>query len=191
MIRRFACETPPTGIAAQFAVMLQGQLPTLATDRLILRAPRVTDFDTYADIACTDRGLHLGGPMSREDAWADFASMTAGWMLHGHGLWTVANAEGVLGFVLLGYEPGDREPELGFVFAAHAEGRGIAYEAACAARDYAFETLGWTTLVSYIDPANDRAIALAHRMGAVDDGTVSAEGDDRPALVLRHLKGVV
>lgn len=180
----FACETPPSGAAATFALALQGRLPTLATERLILRAPRVADFDTFAEIACSERGRHLGGPMPREDAWADFASMTGGWLLHGHGLWTIGAPEGVAGFVLLGFEPGDREPELGFLLAAQAEGRGYALEAARAARAHAFDTFGWCTLVSYIDPANARAIALACRLGAEPDGEI-ADGAGR-TLIFRH-----
>ena len=122
--------------------------PTLVTDRVILRAPRVADFDVFADIACSDRGRFLGGPMSREDAWADFAAMSGGWLLHGHGLWTIGAAQGVLGFVLLGLEPGDHEPELGFLLAESAEGHGYAFEAAEAARAHAYATFGWTTLVA-------------------------------------------
>lgn len=183
----FACETPGSGAAATFAHMLRGELPTLATDRLILRSPRVTDFDAYAEIACTDRGRFLGGPMSREAAWADFASMTGGWLLHGHGLWTIGAADGVPGFVLLGFEPGDAEPELGFMLRAAAEGRGIAFEAAQAARAHAFDTLGWHSVVSYIDPENARAIALARRLGAVPDGEITGP-DGTAALVFRHLR---
>ncbi len=166
----FAVETPRSGAAARFALSLQDQLPTLRTERLILRAPRVTDFETYAEIACTDRGQYLGGPMSREDAWLDFAQMTSTWLLHGHGVWTIGHAGDIAGFVLLGFEPGDAEPELGFMLTLTAERQGIAAEAAIAARDHAFDTLGWDTLVSYIDPANTRAIALAKRLGGLSDG---------------------
>lgn len=172
----FACETPRDGAAARFALQLAGQLPTLATERLILRAPRVTDFDAFAEIACTDRGTHLGGPMTGEDAWLDFAQTTATWLLHGHGLWTIGHAGQTAGFVLLGFEPGDAEPELGFLLTASAEGRGIAFEAASAARAHAFETLGWSTLVSYIAPQNARAAALARRLGGYRDGQL--EGSD-------------
>ena len=185
----FACETPRRGPAANFALALQGQLPTLATDRLILRSPRVTDFDAYAGIVCTERGRFLGGPMTREASWADYTSMTAGWLLHGHGLWTIGGAEGVLGFVLLGFEPGDAEPELGFMLCAEAEGRGIAFEAASAARNHAFETLGWSTVASYIDPGNARAIALALRLGAVPDGEILGS-DGTATRIFRHVRGV-
>ena len=183
-MRRFACETPPSGLNAVFAAALQGHLPTLATDRLILRAPRVADFDCFAEIACTERGRFFGGPMNREDAWAEFAAMTGGWLLHGHGLWTIGGPSGVLGFVVLGFEPGDREPELGWFLTADAEGHGYAFEAAKAARAHAYTDLGWTTLVSYIDPANRRSLALARRLGALEDGEIVEDGER--TLILRH-----
>jgi RimJ/RimL family protein N-acetyltransferase len=184
-----ACETPRNGAAALFAIALQGQLPTLATDRLILRAPRVSDFDTYAQIVCTARGQHLGGPMTRQDAWLDFSQMTSTWLLHGHGLWTIGHAGDIAGFVGLGHEPGDAEAELGFMLTEKAQGRGIAFEAAKAARDHAFDTLGWSGIVSYLAPDNTRAIALARRLGGMPNGQIT--DTDGTVLVYRYLREVM
>ena len=83
-------------------------------------------------------------------------------------MWTVEHQDDkrVLGFVLLGHETGDPEPELGFLFTEEAEGQGYAFEASEKARNNAWNALSFETLVSYIDPENDRAIALAKRLGA-------------------------
>ena len=88
--------------------------------------------------------------------------------LRGHGLWTVESKAGgeVLGFVLIGFEPGDQEPELGYLFRPAAEGHGYATEAATALRDHAFSTLRMDRLVSYIDPANRRSQRVAERLRA-------------------------
>jgi RimJ/RimL family protein N-acetyltransferase len=163
-----ACERSVAGPAAALAARLAAQIPVLETARLRLRAPRIEDFPAYAGIVATERGVHVGGPLTREEAWLDFAQMVAGWTLRGHGVWSVERrADGaLLGFVPLGFEPGDEEPELGFLFGAEAEGRGYAREAALAARDFAFGPLGWKTVVSYVAPQNDRSIRLAERMGA-------------------------
>ncbi|MEL6464630.1 MAG: GNAT family N-acetyltransferase [Pseudomonadota bacterium] len=185
----FPCETRRSGAASLFAIALQGHLPTLATNRLILRAPRVTDFDTYAQIVCTKRGKHLGGPMSREDAWHDFSQMTSTWLLHGHGLWTIGDAGDIAGFVVLGFEPGDQEPELGFMLTTQAEGTGVGFEAAQAALTHAFDTLGWSTLVSYIDPANARSIKLAQRLGGLPDSETTEDGET--TLIYRYLRKVI
>ena len=45
-------------------------------------------------------------------------------------------------------------------------------------------SLGWTTCVSYIDPANRRSIALAERLGAQEDTT--APKPDAYCRVYRH-----
>ncbi len=176
-------ETASEGPAAAIAAGLAARIPALETPRLRLRAPRIEDFAGYAAIATTERGVHIGGPMRREDAWLDFAQMVAGWTLRGHGLWSVERrADGVLlGFVPLGFEPGDREPELGFLFLAEAEGQGYAREAVEAARAFAFDALGWSSVVSYVAPGNFRSIGLAERLGARrEPGMVDG------SLVYRH-----
>ncbi len=158
-------------------------VPRLATARLTLRAPRLSDFAAYAEIVCSDRGIHIGGPLTEEEAWDDFCRATAVWLLRGHGIWAVEAHGGgdPLGFVLIGFEPGDQEPELGFLFRASAEGHGYAAEAAAVARDHAFGTLGLSTLVSYIAPGNARSVRVAERLGAVrDDGMVDG------CFVYRH-----
>ena len=164
-------EEPTPGPAVDIAHAFAANVPVIRTSRLILRAVRLEDFPGYASILCTDRGRFAGGPLSRADAWSDFATLSAGWALHGHGGWAVAEtATGeLLGFVLLGLEPGDVEIELGYLFLENAEGKGFAAEAAAAARDWAFDTLGLQTFVSYIASGNARSIALAKRLGAVED----------------------
>lgn len=164
-------EEPTPGPAVGIAHAFAANVPVIRTSRMVLRAVRLDDFPGYASILCTDRGRFAGGPLSRDDAWSDFAALTAGWVLHGHGGWAVAETTtgDLLGFVLLGLEPGDAEIELGYLFLEEAEGQGFATEAAAAARDWAFNTLGLRTFVSYIASKNARSIALAKRLGAVED----------------------
>ena len=179
-------EQPSTGPAAALAAKLQALLPVIETARLILRAPRIEDFDAYAAILMSERAVHMGGPFDRREAWLDFTQVIATWHLRGHGLWTVTDKTDntTLGFVLIGMEQGDQEPELGYFFLEEAEGKGYAAEAAGAARDHA-RALELPALVSYIDPPNTRSRTLAERVGATRDAT--AEGAlDAEVLVLRH-----
>ncbi|GGH37080.1 Protein N-acetyltransferase, RimJ/RimL family [Cribrihabitans marinus] len=182
---RLACETPSTGPAAALAAQLADRIPVLETRRLVLRAPRIVDVDAYAEIAASPRGRHLGCA-TRAAAWYDFSNMVAGWLLRGHGIWTVtARQDGaLLGFVLLGFEPGDREPELGFMMTQAGEGHGYAAEAAEATRAYGFEHLNLPSLVSYIDPDNTRSIRLAGRLGALREGEITEGGET--SVVFRH-----
>jgi len=183
-----ACAAPPDGLLADTAQRFAALVPVLATERLILRAPRVEDAALYVAIASGPRGVGLGGPMIIDEAWYDFAALAAGWMLHGHGGWSVERRDTgtLIGFVILGLEPGDQEPELGYLVAEDYEGHGYATEAAIAARDYAFGTLGMPTLVSYILKGNSRSVALAERLGATLDGEIRYDGDDVASLVYRH-----
>ncbi len=158
---------PLTAGSAAQAARVAAAVPVLRTPRLVLRAPVLADFAAWAEIVCSDRGAHIGGPFSEDEAWDDFCRAIAVWMLRGHGLWTVTVGEGdVAGFVLVGFEPGDGEPELGFLFRAAYEGRGLALEAATAARDHAFDVLGLPALASYVSPDNSRSVRLAARLGA-------------------------
>ena len=76
------------------------------------------------------------------------------------------------------------EPEIGWILVEEAEGRGIAYEAAVAVRDWAYESLGLRTLVCYIAPGNVRSVRLAERLGARPDP--GASSCDATAQVWRH-----
>ena len=187
MTARHEQATP--GPAEDLAAMFNALAPTIRTKRLLLRAPKLPDFSACAEIACGARGRFVGGPMSREDAWAEFTAMVAGWSLHGHGGLTIEDAEGVvLGFVVLGLEPGDHEVELGYSLTEAAEGHGFAEEAARALREWAEIELRLTRLVSYIDPENTRSAALAKRLGATRDAKAEAaigEGTH----VYRHPEG--
>lgn len=185
----FPWEAAPSGPAAALAAAVSAPVPGITTTRLRLRAPRIADFPAYAEITTGGRGLHIGGPFTREEAWLDFTQMVAGWLLRGYGAWAVERlSDGALqGFVLLNHEFGDAEPELGFLFRAGAEGKGYAFEAAQAARHFAFGILKWASVVSYVDAANDRSIRLAERLGAVRDAAAS----DEDLIVYRHVASQV
>ena len=175
-IRPWSAPTSPE--AEALAETLRALIPRLDTPRLTLRAPQKFDFAAWAEVLCTARAEHIGGPVSEDQAWFDFCLNTANWFLRGHGMWTVEatksadRAGEVLGFILIGFEPGDREPELGYLFRQNAGGQGFATEAALAARDFALNRLRLPTLVSYIAPENARSLALARRLGATPEGSI-------------------
>ncbi|WHZ34885.1 GNAT family N-acetyltransferase [Sagittula sp. MA-2] len=186
------CEKHRPGPAARAAARMGGRVPVLDTKRLQLRGPRVYDFDAYAEIMTSDRAIFMDGPYTREEAWGDFTNYVACWMLHGHGLWTIdAATQPTAGFVLLGYEWEDPEPELGIFLTAAAEGQGFALEALEAARDHAFNDLKWDSVASFVASDNDRANRLMKRSGARRDPVVEAQISETDLHVWRHQKEVV
>jgi RimJ/RimL family protein N-acetyltransferase len=180
------CTHPPAGLPAERAEALRAQLPVIETERLSLRAATLADFPAWARLLVPDDEGFMGGPHTEEEAWEAFCVYVAGWLLHGHGLWTVTRKSdaSALGFVLAGLEWGDAEPELGWMLLPEARGQGLATEAARAARDWALGAGGLDSLVSYVHPGNAASIALAQRLGASRNARNPhpAEG----ALAFRH-----
>ncbi|MEL6522145.1 MAG: GNAT family N-acetyltransferase [Pseudomonadota bacterium] len=153
--------------------------PTLETPRLILRMMEPDDWPNYADYYTSERSASVGGPKSRSQTWQQFASFWGHWAIHGFGRFAVVERDTAQSVGHVGpYHPeGYDEPELSWTLWTNtAEGRGLAYEAATAARDWCYSALGWTTLTSLIDPANDRSIALAGRLGAAVERRIELEG---------------
>ncbi|MHC0054264.1 GNAT family N-acetyltransferase [Actibacterium sp. D379-3] len=164
-------------------------IPTLETERLILRGPKAEDWEADAAFRTSDRAQFVGGPYTRMTAWRGFAARWGHWAMRGYGMFTVTlrGSDAALGVVGPLFAEGWAEPELGWILYEAAEGKGIAHEAALACRDYAYGTLGWTTAISYIDADNTRSRALAERLGCVLDPTVSHPfGAEASTLVYRH-----
>lgn len=147
-------------------------IPTIETERLRLRAPEMRDFEEYAAFRASHRAKGVGGPYTRAEAFEQFAELIGHWTLRGYGRWIVAERDSDLavGVVGLYYPVGWPEPELAWAMFSSGEGRGIAFEAAREAREFAYGTLGWTTAISCIMQDNPRSEALAARLGAVRDG---------------------
>jgi RimJ/RimL family protein N-acetyltransferase len=150
----------------------QVHIPIVETARLRLRSPEPRDFEAYAEFRGSERARVLGGPNSRADAFHMFCGLVGHWHLRGFGRWLVADkaTDAALGIVGLYYPEDWPEPEIGWSMFGPAEGKGYAFEAAVAARRYAYDVLGWSTVASLIVPTNERSAALARRMGCVIDG---------------------
>jgi RimJ/RimL family protein N-acetyltransferase len=164
--------------------------PVLHTDRLTLCAPGPQDWQAFHDFLLSDRAEHVRAPdLDRGKAWRAFGHVVGHWVLRGFGLFVFCLRGTDRGIGMAGPwfpEPWP-EPEIAWsVWDGTAEGRGFAAEAAGAARDHAFRDLGWTTAVSYIDPANTRSIRLAERLGAVRDDSAATPFPGEPTLVYRH-----
>jgi RimJ/RimL family protein N-acetyltransferase len=162
-------------------------IPEILTERLKLRAPRKDDFPAYAAFFASPRSVHEDGPLTRAAAWREFASAVGLWRLRGYGAWSLEDrASGdYLGEAGIFHPAHFPEAEIGWTLVEHAEGRGVAYEAALAVRAYAYARAGLRTLVSYIAETNVRSIRLAERLGARLDPQ-ARRPEDAPCLVFRH-----
>jgi RimJ/RimL family protein N-acetyltransferase len=161
-------------------------IPVIETKRLRLRGPEPEDEAGYLNLMQSERSQYVGGPLSLRRAWGCFAEEIGHWHIRGFGMWALTEhgSNDCLGFVGLWYPASWPEKEIGWLVWPEAEGKGYAFEAALASRDYAYKTLGWTTVVSYIDKDNTRSISLAKRLGAAHDP--DAEKLDPEDLVFRH-----
>ena len=161
-------------------------IPVLETPHLILREPRISDFEAAAAFAASDRMHFIGGPMDRGEAWRRFAAGAGHWALKGFGMWTVEEkvTAAVVGRIGFHAPEGWPEIELGWAVYDGFEGKGYAYEAAMAARNYAYDVMGLAPMISLIKQENTRSRQLAERMGA----TVEREGEvlGTPCLIYRH-----
>jgi RimJ/RimL family protein N-acetyltransferase len=156
-------------------------IPTLTTDRLVLRPFRDDDLDAYAEI-CADpevmRYLGDGKPLSRAEAWRQMAFIVGHWQLKGFGLWAVEEkASGALiGRAGLLHPEGWPGFELGWTLGRQWWGKGYATEAARMALRYAFEELDRDHVISLIRPENHPSIRVAERLGERLEGEVELFG---------------
>lgn len=148
----------------------------LRTERVLLRAWQPQDEPAMARInRDPEVTRHLNRPLDEHGVSTFFDAMVSHWEHYGYGPWALesleAETEGrFLGFAglasvppfMAGAGPG---PELGWRLDRAAWGRGLATEAASAARDDAFDRLGLAELISVIHPENRRSQRVAIKLG--------------------------
>ena len=150
-------------------------VPTIETQRTILRAHRLDEFDDYvalwADPVVT---RFIGGrPRSREESWIRVLRYAGMWQLIGYGLWAVEEKAtgrliGEAGFHELRRDivPAfEGRPEAGWAFLPDAHGKGIATEVVRGFHDWAEARAGFERTVCIIDPDNGASLAVAHKLG--------------------------
>ncbi|SLN28258.1 hypothetical protein PEL8287_01271 [Roseovarius litorisediminis] len=160
--------------------------PTIYTADLILRGYVESDFDAFAAFGGSERSKFVGGPQSQWDSWRAFLAGIGHWMLRGYGMWMVEHRSSgeTAGRVGMINNKGWDEPELGWHIYDGFEGKGYAYQASIAARDHAARYFGLNGVISYIDPANTRSVALARRLGAGFERVGQLLG--KPCHIYRH-----
>lgn len=144
-------------------------IPTLETERLILRAWKSEDFEDHARyMADPDVMRYLSGdPLSRADAWRNMATIVGHWVLRGYGFFAVERKSDrrFIGRVGLWNPEGWPALEVGWTLGKEHWGQGYATEAARAALNYAFLTQDVDRMISVIHIDNVASQKVAERLG--------------------------
>jgi RimJ/RimL family protein N-acetyltransferase len=159
-------------------------IPTLETERLRLRAFRVSDIDDYAALNADPevaRYLGAGGPWAKERSWRHLAFLIGHWQLAGSGMWAIEQKETRMFVGMAGFA--DPEGWAGFELAGALLrrwwGHGYAMEAGRAALAYAFTVLNKARVISLIHPENQASIRAAERLGETLQGRTEMVGHER------------
>jgi RimJ/RimL family protein N-acetyltransferase len=160
---------------------MSAEIPTLHTERLILRAFTAADLDAYARMLANPnvmRFLGTGQTRSIADAWNGIAGGLGQWALRGYGSFAIEDrATGDLvgrAGILHPYDwPG---PELAYALDEPFWGHGLATEACREVLRWARTEAGLGELVSFIYPDNHASKGVVQHLGAVRGPDVTLMG---------------
>ncbi|WP_457151915.1 GNAT family N-acetyltransferase [Mesorhizobium sp. P5_C1] len=169
--------------------------PVIETQRTILRAHRLGDFDAYA-VMWTDPVVtrFIGGkPRTREESWMRFLRHAGLWSLLGYGFWAIEEKAtgrfiGEAGFHDLkrDMQPSiEGIPEAGWALAPAIHGAGFATEVVGRVLAWGEETFGSARTVCIIDPENAASLNVATKCGYRE--VVRTTYHDAPTILLERL----
>lgn len=150
-------------------------IPILETARLILREHRRSDLPEYAALWADPVVVRYttGVPQSQEESWRRMLMARGHWELNGYGYWAVEDKKngrlvGEAGFAEFhrDMKPSlEGMPEIGWIVASSAHGRGYATEAVRAIHAWGDAHLPAARTCCIISPENDASIRVAEKTG--------------------------
>jgi RimJ/RimL family protein N-acetyltransferase len=141
----------------------------LETPRLLLRLPRLEDFDAWAAFLEDEVATkYVGGTQPRALAWRTLMCMCGCWYMTGIAMFSVIEKSSGTWVGRLGpwFPEGWPEAEIGWGIARAHWGKGYASEGAAAAMDYAFDVLGWDHVIHCIHEDNLASQGVARKLGS-------------------------
>jgi len=149
--------------------------PVLETERTLLRAHRLEDFEAYAAMWAEPSVYRFIGGKARtsEESWQRFLRHAGLWSLIGYGFWAVEDREtgrfiGEAGFHDLkrDIEPSiEGVPEAGWGLVGAMHGKGLATEVVSRVMAWGDATFGAARTVCIIDPDNAGSLKVAAKCG--------------------------
>lgn len=145
-------------------------IPTLHTERLVLRAPHDSDYPVYrAFYGDAEASAFYGGPLPPGQAWRKLAYDIGHWSLRRFGMWVVVErgSGAVVGGCGLVWPEDWPRHELTWWILPQARRQGFALEASRAAVAWGYEHLGFEQVETHMNDENAAARSLAERLGGV------------------------
>ena len=167
------------------------EVPILETERLKLRGHRIDDFpDCVAMWADPIVTRHIRDtPFTEEETWTRLLRFVGHWAMLGFGYWAVQEKQAGRFIGEVGFADYKRDlkpslkgiPEIGWVFASHAHGRGYATEAVRAVIAWGDAHFGAVRTACIIAPENVASIRVASKCGYREFHRTTYHG--QPALL--------
>jgi RimJ/RimL family protein N-acetyltransferase len=172
----------------------QGDIPTIETARLRLRAYVPADFTACAALWADPLVTRYitGKPLTGEEVWARLLRHAGHWQWFGFGFWALEEKSSGLFIGELGFVDYKREikpsitgtPELGYLLAAGVHGRGYATEALHAAVAWGDERFERARTVCIVNPENAASLRVAEKCGYKEFSKSKYNG--RPIVMLER-----
>ena len=160
--------------------------PTLETERLVLRHVRPSDVEYCAAVHADEEVTrHVGGILTREDAWRRAMAGAGFWGVLGIGMWAIerraTGRPSAMSVSSISSASSTRRSRASRKWAgsstATPKGRAIASKRADAALDWFNSTFGGLSIPAIIDVENAPSIRLAERLGFERLGEVDYRGE--------------
>ena len=154
----------------------------LRTRRMFLRTIRTNDVEDLINIFSDPETMRFyPSTKDRMETEEWIAGNSQRYQTDGFGMWTAVlrnsgDFAGICGLVTQDVE-NRKEVEIGYLFLRKFWGQGLATEAAAACRDYGFR-IGYSQLISLIDPENIASRRVAEKNGMTRERTVLMWGKE-------------
>ncbi|MGV3552953.1 GNAT family N-acetyltransferase [Rhizobium sp.] len=163
-------------------------VPVIETDRLILRAHTLADFDPYVVLWSSPAVVRFitGTPFTREVSWSRFLRHAGHWAHMGFGYFAIEERSsgrfiGEAGFHDMRREitpPLEGTLEAGWALSPEVQGQGYGFEAMRALVGWADSAFAGRRMTCIIDPANIPSERIAIRLGFTCVGPTTYHGAD-------------